>query len=152
LRESSAEEDFRRPWIVVIGSNDLKVAQALDELYGSFKAPIVHMAIKEAEMMKYVHNIYNANKISFFNEMRLVAESIGVDADKVFNTVIESAEASWNKQYGIRNFGPFDGSCLPKDTLAFMNWANENIKKKMPILHAVIKFNENLKDKHYLDY
>lgn len=152
LREVSAEEDFIHPWIVVLGSRDPKVAQILGELYQPFDAPIIKMTIKEAEMVKYVHNIYNANKISFFNEMRLVAESAGVDADKVFNTVIESAEASWNKQYGIRNFGPFDGSCLPKDTLAFLSWANEKVKKKMPILHAVIKVNERLKDKNYLEY
>ncbi|HBI17479.1 MAG: UDP-glucose 6-dehydrogenase [Candidatus Moranbacteria bacterium GW2011_GWF2_34_56] len=152
LRETSAEEDFMHPWIIIIGSNEPKVAQILEELYAPFKAPIVHMTIKEAEMTKYVHNIYNANKISFFNEMRLVAESIGVDADKVFNTVVESAEASWNKQYGIRNFGPFDGSCLPKDTMAFLSWSNEKVKKKMPILHAIIKVNERFKDKEYLEY
>jgi UDPglucose 6-dehydrogenase len=152
LREVSAEEDFMHPWIVVIGSNNAKVAQVLDELYQPFSAPIVHMSIKEAEMMKYVHNIYNATKISFFNEMRLVAESIGVDADKVFRTVVDSAEASWNKRYGIRNFGPFDGSCLPKDTLAFLSWANEKAKKKMRLLHAVIQVNEHLKNKQYLEY
>jgi UDPglucose 6-dehydrogenase len=152
LREVSAEEDFMHPWIIIVGSNDHKVAQILEELYQPFKAPFIHMTIKEAEMMKYVHNIYNANKISFFNEMRLVAESVGVDADKVFNTVMESAEASWNKKYGIRDFGPFSGSCLPKDTLAFLNWANEKVAKKMPLLHAIIKVNENLKDKNYLEY
>lgn len=152
LREISAEKDFMHPWIIIIGSNEPKVAQILEELYKPFNAPIVHMTIKEAEMAKYVHNIYNANKISFFNEMRLIAESIGVDADKVFNTVVESAEASWNKQYGIRNFGPFDGSCLPKDTMAFLNWSNEKVKKKMHLLHAIIKVNERFKDKEYLEY
>lgn len=152
LREASAEEDFMHPWIIIIGSNNPKVAQILEELYQPFNAPIFHMTIKEAEMVKYVHNIYNANKISFFNEMRLVAESVGVDADKVFSTVMESAEASWNKQYGIRNFGPFDGSCLPKDTLAFLDWANKEAKNKMPLLHAIIRVNEHLKDKKYLEY
>ncbi|KKP68639.1 MAG: Nucleotide sugar dehydrogenase [Candidatus Moranbacteria bacterium GW2011_GWE1_35_17] len=152
LREVSAEEDFMHPWIVILGSREPRVAQILQELYQPFNAPIIHMTIKEAEMMKYVHNIYNANKISFFNEMRLVAESAGVDADKIFEAVVESAEASWNKKYGIRNFGPFDGSCLPKDTLAFLNWANEKTKKKMPLLHAVIKINEHLKEKEYLGY
>lgn len=151
LREASAKKDFMHPWIIVIGSNDAKVTQILDELYHPFKTPIVHMTIKEAEMMKYVHNIYNANKISFFNEMRLIAESVGIDADKIFPVVAKSAEASWNEKYGIRNFGPFDGSCLPKDTIAFLSWANKDLKKKMPLLHAVIKVNENLKDKRYLE-
>jgi len=152
LREASAKKDFANPWIIIIGSNNLKVAKLLEDIYSPFNAPIVHMSIKEAEMMKYVHNIYNASKISFFNEMRQVGESAGVDSDKIFRVVMNSAEASWNKEYGIRNFGPFDGSCLPKDTLAFMSWANDNAKKKMPLLHAIIKVNEHLKDKQYLGY
>jgi len=152
LREVSAEEDFMHPWVVVIGSNNPKVGQVMEDLYRPFGAPIFHMTIKEAEFMKYVHNIYNASKISFFNEMRSVAQAVGADADKVFKVVTESAEASWNKKYGIRDFGPYDGSCLPKDTLAFMSWANEEAKKKMPLLHAVIRVNENLKDKQYLEY
>lgn len=152
LREVSAEEDFLNPWIVVIGSHDPKTAQILEELYQPFKAPIVHMMIKEAEMMKYVHNIFNASKISFFNEMRMIAEKIGVDADKIFETVIKSAEGSWNHKYGIRNFGPFDGSCLPKDSRAFLSWTNEELNAKMPLLHALIRVNENLKDKKYLEF
>jgi UDPglucose 6-dehydrogenase len=151
LREVNAEKDFANPWIVVIGSNDAHTAQVLEKLYLPFNAPIIHMSIKEAEMMKYVHNIYNANKISFFNEMRMIAEKSGIDADKLFNTVIQSAEASWNKEYGIKNFGPYGGSCLPKDTRAFLSWTNENLKRKMPLLHAVIKVNEDLKDRIYLE-
>lgn len=152
LRQVSAEQDFKHPWIVVIGSGSTYAAKALNDLYEPFGAPIVHMSIKEAEMMKYVHNIYNASKISFFNEMRMVAERSGVDADKIFQTVIKSAEASWNHQYGVRNFGPFDGSCLPKDTRAFLAWSDEELKKKMPLLWSVIRVNEDLKDRKYLEY
>lgn len=151
LREAHAEADFANPWIVVIGSRDSKTAQILEDLYKPFNAPIVHMSIKEAEMMKYVHNIYNATKVSFFNEMRQIAEKIGVDADKVFGTVVKSAEASWNPEYGIRNFGPFGGSCLPKDTRAFLDWAKKDLGRKMPLLHSVIKVNEDLKDRQYLE-
>lgn len=152
LREVSAEKDFMSPWTVVLGTNSLRAAQTLEEMYQPFDAPIFHMSIKEAEMMKYVHNSYNAAKIAFFNEMRSVAERVGVDSDKIFDVVIQSAEASWNHQYGIKNYGPFDGSCLPKDTAALLNWADENVKKKMPILHAIIRANENLKDKNYLGF
>lgn len=151
LREVSAESDFAKPWIIVVGSNDVYTAQVLEELYRPFGAPIVHMSIKEAEMLKYVHNIYNADKISFFNEMRMVAEKAGVDADKIFRTVIKSAEASWNPEYGIRDFGPYGGSCLPKDTKAFLNWSAAKFKHKMPLLHGIIKVNEELKDRQYLE-
>lgn len=152
LREIHAESDFAKPWIIVIGSNEAHAAQILDDLYKPFNAPIVHMTIKEAEMLKYVHNIYNANKISFFNEMRMVAEKVGVDADKIFQTVIKSAEASWNPEYGTKNFGPYGGSCLPKDTQAFLDWANNHHKQKMHLLHSVIKVNDDLKNRKYLGF
>lgn len=152
LREVSAEQDFLHPWIVVVGSRDFRVAKVLDDLYQPFGAPIHHLTIKEAEMLKYVHNIFNAAKISFFNEMRSVAKAAGVDADKVFQVVSESAEASWNRLYGTRDFGPFSGSCLPKDSLAFLNWVNETLGLKMPLLHSIIGVNERLKDRAYLGF
>lgn len=153
LREITAANDFRNPWIIVFGTSDLKSAGVLEDIYSPFseKIPRVHTSIKEAEMVKYVHNIYNANKISFFNEMRSVAGKIGIDADKVFRTVVQSAEAQWSKEYGIKDKGPFGGACLPKDTDAFLSWTLDKLHKKLPLLHAIIRVNENIKDKIYLE-
>ena len=152
LRQATAVEDFMQPKVIVIGSNDPKVGLLMEELYKPFGAPIYHLAIKEAEMLKYIHNLYNASKISFFNEMRAISGAIGADADKMFKIVMESAEASWNKQYGIKDMGPYNGSCLPKDTLAFLNWTNELLDRKMPLLHSIIQVNEHLKNKKYFGY
>ena len=49
-----------------------------------------------AEFVKCAHNIYNATKISFWNEMWLVAQSLGIDADPVASTVAASSEGSIN--------------------------------------------------------
>ena len=148
LREASNEEDFKNPWIIVIGELDAKSGETLEKMYRPHECPIVHTSIKEAEMQKYVHNIFNACKISFFNEMRTVCEAVEVDADKVFELVVKSAEGSWNPKYGIRNFGPYSGSCLPKDTTAFLSWARKNLANSMPLLKAVIKVNEITKEKY----
>ena len=147
LRENSNEEDFKNPWIILIGELNAKSGEMLDEIYGPHSCPIIHTSIKEAEAQKYVHNLFNACKISFFNEMRMVCEAVDVNADKVFNLVAESAEASWNPKYGIRNFGAYGGSCLPKDTTAFLAWAKNELRKSMPLLRAVIKVNAITKDK-----
>lgn len=146
LREESNEEDFKNPWIIVIGELDAKSGETLAETYGQHKCPVVHTSIKEAEVQKYVHNIFNACKISFFNEMRMICGAVGVDADKVFDLVSKSAEASWNPKYGIRDFGPYDGSCLPKDTTAFLSWAKDELKKSMPLLRSVIRVNDIVKE------
>lgn len=148
LRENSNEEDFKNPWIITIGELDAKSGETLETIYGPHNCPIAHTSIKEAEMQKYVHNLFNACKISFFNEMRIICETVKVDADKVFELVAKSAEGSWNKEYGIRNLGPYSGSCLPKDTTAFLAWAKDGLKRSMPLLKAVISVNETVKEKH----
>lgn len=145
LREVSAEKDFRHPWMVVIGSNDKKAGIALRKLYMPFRGPIAHMSLKEAEMMKYAHNLLNASKISFFNEMRIVGNSIGADPDVMFPIVVRSAEAIWNPKYGIKNFGAYGGVCLPKDTVAFYTWALEVLGYDMPVLKGTIQTNELMK-------
>lgn len=145
LREKSAEADFSHPWIIVIGSLDEKSDKMLSEIYKSYTCPIHHVSLREAEMQKYVHNLYNAAKISFFNEMRGVAKALDVDADKVFKITADSAEGSWNREYGIKDMGPFGGSCLPKDTSAFLTWAKDKLNIKMYLLKAVICVNDMIK-------
>jgi UDPglucose 6-dehydrogenase len=146
LRENRSENDFKNPWIIIIGELDKDSGDALEKLYGKVSCPLLRLAVKEAEIQKYIHNIFNACKISFFNEMRKVCEVMGINSDKVFELVVKSAEGSWNPRYGIKNLGPFGGSCLPKDTTAFLNWAKEK-KIDLNLLRAVIKVNELLKDK-----
>ena len=97
-------------------------------------------------MQKYVHNLYNAVKITFFNEMREIAANIDVDADKIFEYTVQSCEGIWNPNYGIRNRGPFSGACLPKDTKAFFHWAHmEGFDVR--VLKAAISQNEYLTEK-----
>jgi len=140
LREATANEDFERPWFILIGQYDDKSANVIEKIYRSFDAPIQRMSLEEAEIQKYIHNVYNAVKIAFFNEMRIALKRVGGDAEKVFLAVAESSESIWNPVYGLRNYGPFDGSCLPKDTRAFLEWGDKN-GIDMDILRAVIVAN-----------
>lgn len=146
FRERNALDDFMRPWIIVIGSNDGS-GKILEKIYAGRIAPLFHLTLKEAEFLKYVHNIWNATKISYFNEMRQVAKNIGIDPGKIFRLAMISAEASWNPQYGIEDRGPFGGNCLPKDTQAFLEWAKNEFGLEMPLLEATIEVNERIKRK-----
>ena len=142
LREVTAEQDFARPWFVLIGEYDAKSGDTLEKIYRKFDAPISRVSLEEAEFQKYVHNVYNAVKIAFFNEMRIIAKHQGWDAQRVFNATAESCEGIWNPIYGLRDFGPFDGSCLPKDTRALLEWGDNN-GYDLGVLRAVVA--ENLK-------
>jgi UDPglucose 6-dehydrogenase len=144
LRELCAEEDFLNPWSVVIGELDKNSGDLLQEVYYWVSCPIYRMSVKEAEIQKFVHNLFNATKISFFNEMRLACHQIGLDGEEIFPVVAQSSEACWNPHYGTRDLGPFGGSCLPKDVVAFLSWAKEQ-DIETPLIQAVLKVNEAVK-------
>lgn len=141
LREVSAEDDFDNPWIVVIGQLDDRSGDTLANVYKHYDAPIHRTSLRGAELQKYVHNLFNAIKIAFFNEMRLAIEHENVDPQEIFDLTIQSCEGIWNPSYGTKNMGPFTGSCLPKDTKGFLQWAKDrNII--LPQLEATIQSNQ----------
>lgn len=142
LREKSAVSDFQNPWLVVIGADNNKAGDLLEGIYFWVNCPIHRVTIKEAEMQKFVHNLCNANKISFFNEMRYVCDHLGLNSDKIFSLVTQSAESIWNHAYGTANLGAFDGTCLPKDTNALLQFARESLDIELKLLKAVIDVND----------
>lgn len=143
LREKTSVRDFDQPWIVVIGQHDQRAGDILAALYRGFDCPTYRLTLREAEMQKYVHNLFNAVKITFFNEMRGICERLGADAEALFPLVAKSAEGMWNPAYGIKNSGPFDGMCLPKDTQAFLSWAQEK-GWSTPLIATAIAVNQRL--------
>ncbi|KKU54904.1 MAG: Nucleotide sugar dehydrogenase [Candidatus Moranbacteria bacterium GW2011_GWE2_47_10] len=149
LRERVALEDFENPRLVLIGANEERARKILSDLYAPYedKCPIAFLSPTGAEMQKYTHNLWNAAKISYFNEMRAVAKKMELDADKIFELTMKSAEASWNSAYGTKDFGPFGGSCLPKDTSAFLKWSKEQLDMDLPLLRSVISVNDALVEK-----
>lgn len=144
LRAVSAAEDFRNPWMTVVASRSASTRSRLAELLAPFGGEMrVFDDPRTAEMIKCAHNIYNATKISFWNEMWLVAQELGIDSDEVAATVARSAEGSINPEYGIRGGAPYGGVCLPKDTNGFLGFAGE-LGVDMPLLDAVVRTNERL--------
>lgn len=144
LRAASAREDFLMPWMTVIGSRSRRTVERLVDLYQGFGGEVqTFPSPAEAEMVKCAHNLFNATKISFWNEMWKIGSRLGVGVDQVAATVARSAEGSTNPEYGIRGGKPFGGACLPKDTQGFLGFAAE-LGVEMPVLDAVIRTNESL--------
>jgi UDPglucose 6-dehydrogenase len=143
LRAVSNEKDFARPWITVLGTSDSQTNSILDALYRPFGALTVYCTPTEAEMIKYVNNIYNAVKISYFNEVAAICQAMNIDANLIGAAVARSAEGMWNPLYGIRGGVPYGGACLPKDTIAFLTWAQEHGFENL-MLEATIEVNQRL--------
>jgi UDPglucose 6-dehydrogenase len=146
LRAATALEDFLFPWMTVIAARSRSTVDRLCSLTQSFGGEVrTFDNPAAAEMVKCCHNIFNATKISFWNEMWLVCQRLGLAADDIATTVSRSAEASTNPDYGIRGGAPYGGACLPKDTKGFLGLA-ERIGVPMPLLSAVVQVNDALEE------
>jgi UDPglucose 6-dehydrogenase len=141
LRQRLAVSDAAAPRVIIIGQLDDRSGELAERLNAGFGSPIYRVSLREAEFHKYAHNLCNASKIAFFNELRRVAAAIGVDPDRVFALMAQSSEAVWNAEYGTLDLGPFGGACLPKDLEAFLAWA-ERGGLELPIVSAVKQSND----------
>jgi UDPglucose 6-dehydrogenase len=142
LRARTALEDFLFPWMTVVGSRSRATLERLAALFRPFGGQLrTFEDPTAAELVKCCHNIYNATKISFWNEMWLVSEQLDVPGHEIAATVAQSAEASVNTGYGIHGGSPYGGACLPKDTKGFLGFAGD-IGVRMPLLSAVVEVNE----------
>ncbi len=94
-------------------------------------------------MIKYVNNVFNAVKISYFNEVHAICQELGIDGNLVGAAVARSAESMWNPLYGTRGGVPFGGACLPKDTTAFLSFVQQHGWQHL-MLEATMEVNRQL--------
>ncbi len=138
LREGSAVHDFLYPDRIVIGGDDARTVELLQELYTPIDAPQLVTSIRAAEMIKYASNAILATKISFANEIGNLCKRLGVDSRGVFEGV------GMDRRIGPAFFRTgigFGGSCLPKDVRALVAGARA-YGERLNILEAVLETNE----------
>jgi UDPglucose 6-dehydrogenase len=154
MRTLSGEYDFLNPHATVIGQFDKRSGDELEKIYSNFGAPLFRVGLEEAEFMKYIHNCFNATKISFANEMWLLGQRLGIDANLALQLAAMSAEGFWNPNYGIVGGLPYGGPCLPKDVKAFLAFARE-FGVSTPLISAAHSVNsqmEKLAEKGQVPY
>jgi UDPglucose 6-dehydrogenase len=144
LRARCALEDFLYPRMTVIGSRSPRTLERLDDLLRPFGGEIRrYRDPRMAELIKCTHNLYNATKISFWNELWQVSQRLGLDGDTIAETVALSSEASYNTAYGIAGGNPYGGACLPKDTKGFLGFAR-SLGVDVPMAVATDRVNEQM--------
>src|SRR5699024_3727171 len=83
FRQGSAVYDTFHGDRIVIGSDDEKALDILEEVNAGFQCPIVRTDLRSAEMIKYASNAFLATKITFINEVANLSEKIGANIDDV---------------------------------------------------------------------
>ena len=145
LREKFALDDFLHPGAVVIGEADKTAGDKLESLYSSFGSPIARYSLETSEMIKYTTNLFNAAKISFFNEIDRACKTVGVHSEDVSKLMPRLALGLRDdlKEWGIYGGRPFGGMCLPKDLEAFVSYMKTK-GTDLPLLSAVKQVNDRV--------
>ncbi len=144
LREGAAIDDFMRPDRVVVGVQNPRAAEVMNEIYRPLflrDFPVVVTDLESAELIKYAANAFLAAKITFINEIAALCERVGADVKEVAKGIGLDGRIG-NK---FLHAGPgFGGSCFPKDTKALARIGQE-YAVPMQITETVIKVNDEIK-------
>ena len=147
LKEGAAVADFTRPDRIVIGADDDAAIALMRQLYTPFgrnHERLMLMDVASAELTKYAANAMLATRISFMNELALLAEDLGADIDAVRRGIGSDERIGHHFLYAGCGYG---GTCFPKDIRALIASAQE-LGHEIPLLRAVEAVNE--RQKHIL--
>ncbi|MDD5330145.1 MAG: UDP-glucose/GDP-mannose dehydrogenase family protein [Sulfuricella sp.] len=145
LKEGAAVDDFMRPDRIVLGADDERAVQLMRTLYAPFNRNhdrLIIMDVKSAELTKYAANAMLATRISFMNELALLAEKMGADIEHVRCGIGSDPRIGYHFLYAGCGYG---GSCFPKDVQALQRTATE-YGSELRILNAVETANNRQKE------
>jgi UDPglucose 6-dehydrogenase len=164
LKEGAAIEDFMRPDRIVIGTEDTQAIALMRELYAQFNRNhdrIMVMDVRSAELTKYAANAMLATRISFMNELAILADKLGADVEHVRLGIGADPRIGFHFLYPGCGYG---GSCFPKDVKALISTAHDygitlkvlqsvedanETQKKFLLRRITARFGDNLKNKNF---
>ena len=124
LREAVAEYEFLNPPGIIIGECCKEHGDLLEELYTPFRKPIYRTTPEVAELTKLAVNGYLACQISYWNQIKLLADKLGINSHEV--GMLATFGDDRVSTYGARMHGkPYGGKCLPKDLKQLMDLCKE---------------------------
>jgi UDPglucose 6-dehydrogenase len=144
LREGSAIQDFTHPDRVLVGLDDARAQERMEQLYKPLSlrnAPVVFVSRESAELAKYAANAFLAMKISFINEMADLCEAVGANVQEVASAIGK------DRRIGEKFLHPgpgYGGSCFPKDVSAIIRTAREN-RSPLSLIEQVQTVNDERK-------
>ena len=144
LKEGDAVSDFMKPDRVIVGTDNIRVAELIKALYAPFarsRDKLIVMSVRSAEMTKYAANCMLATKISFINEMANICEKVGADIGDVRSGIGSDHRIGYHFIYPGIGYG---GSCFPKDVKALIGTAVD-LGYRPRVLEAVDSLNQDQK-------
>lgn len=114
LTERTHIEDFKKQTMVFTGALELLVKVFPGKKFTA-------MSSLEAELTKYIHNVFGAYKVTYFNAAKEYVEKMGGDWAKVHTGTLLSGYINDMHTYvpGPDGRLGYGGKCFPKDVNAF---------------------------------
>ena len=144
LKEGAAVEDCMRPDRIIVGADDERATLLMRALYLPFmrnRDRLQLMDVRSAEFTKYAANAMLATRISFMNELALLAERVGADIEMVRRGIGSDPRIGTHFLYPGAGYG---GSCFPKDVKALIHHGRQH-GIGLGLLQAVEAANERQK-------
>ena len=139
-------EEFENQTFAIYGGDDCRF---WDELFRPVLPKldqVKYCTLQQASFAKYVENTFLATKVTFFNEMYRIYNSIGFEGfDQMIDaiTIDPRIGRSHTQVPGPDNRYGYGGHCLPKDMAALRFLSNDT-----PLLDAVTDANEEYRNAH----
>jgi len=145
LKEGRGVDDFMSPDRIIVGVDDKSLEKIFTDLYRPFSInheKLIFMDIKSSELTKYASNAMLATKISFMNEMSILAESLGADINNVRRGIGSDSRIGYSYIYPSIGYG---GSCFKKDLNSMINFSKKH-NFDLNIIKSVEKTNKYQKE------
>ena len=144
LTERSANFDFINQTRFILGGNPNSVKEVSELFRQRFgqSISIVETNYETAELIKYMNNTFFATKISFLNDMKLLADKCGAIWEHAVEGFVRDGRIGHSHLNVPGHDGKygFGGSCFPKDIQALIKYGDE-IGVDMGVLKAVWETN-----------
>jgi UDPglucose 6-dehydrogenase len=130
-------EDFKNPEFFLVGANNMDDIVSTQSIWYRFhenEPPKEILTLEEAEIAKVALNAYIVNKITFANFLGQLCEGIeNVDVHNITKTIgLDKRISPYFFGYGT----PYGGTCFPRDTSAFIKFANDRKKTAKNLIFA----------------
>ena len=154
LREKFADEDFINSNLIVFGGLKEHTTKLSDIYKKHTKCKCtdhIHTDSVTASLIKYTINSFLSTKVIFFNELKNLFDEINSkESWENFTKFLEKDSRMGNSHMmvpghdGRKGFG---GACLPKDSRALIDFANNN-NIELNILKNAININNQIRSQY----
>jgi len=140
LKERCAYEDFmeNNP-ICIIGTINKNVFEIIKEIHSPICENFKMVNPIEAELTKYMQNVFNTYRVLFANGFYEVCKKNNVEYNSVLDSLLYRKELDAKYMRCDENLRGPSGPCLVKDSLAFNQYVNSlDLKIKPKIFQTIV--------------